>query len=104
MPVFEAPLIPVYLDELWGSIFSFRGGKFFWKWPSTRPKRVSIWFGKPIEAPRDIYQVRQAVQDLGADAVSGRKTRAVSSRNGIMFAWVTRSNSRSQLGKLMFYH
>lgn len=70
-----APIIPVYLDELWGSIFSFRGGKFFWKWPTTHPRRVSIWFGKPIENPTDIHQVRQAVQDLGADAVSGRKQR-----------------------------
>jgi acyl-[acyl-carrier-protein]-phospholipid O-acyltransferase/long-chain-fatty-acid--[acyl-carrier-protein] ligase len=70
-----APIIPVYLDELWGSIFSFRGGKFFWKWPTTHPRRVSIWFGKPIEEPRDIHQVRQAVQDLGADAVAGRKQR-----------------------------
>jgi acyl-[acyl-carrier-protein]-phospholipid O-acyltransferase/long-chain-fatty-acid--[acyl-carrier-protein] ligase len=70
-----APIIPVYLDELWGSIFSFRGGKFFWKWPTTHPRRVSIWFGKPIEEPRDIHEVRQAVQDLGADAVAGRKQR-----------------------------
>jgi acyl-[acyl-carrier-protein]-phospholipid O-acyltransferase / long-chain-fatty-acid--[acyl-carrier-protein] ligase len=70
-----APIIPVYLDELWGSIFSFRGGKFFWKWPSMHPRRVSIWFGKPIAEPRDIHQVRQAVQDLGADAVAGRKQR-----------------------------
>jgi acyl-[acyl-carrier-protein]-phospholipid O-acyltransferase/long-chain-fatty-acid--[acyl-carrier-protein] ligase len=60
---------------LWGSIFSFRGGKFFWKWPTTHPRRVSIWFGKPIHDPKDIHQVRQAVQDLGADAVSGRKQR-----------------------------
>ena len=30
-----APIIPVYLDELWGSIFSFRGGRFFWKWPTS---------------------------------------------------------------------
>ncbi len=70
-----APIIPVWLDELWGSIFSFRGGKFFWKWPSARPRRVSIWFGKPIYNPKDIHQVRQAVQDLGADAVAGRKQR-----------------------------
>jgi len=70
-----APVIPVWLDELWGSIFSFRGGKFFWKWPSLRPRRVSIWFGKPIHTPTDIHQVRQAVQDLGADAVAGRKQR-----------------------------
>jgi acyl-[acyl-carrier-protein]-phospholipid O-acyltransferase/long-chain-fatty-acid--[acyl-carrier-protein] ligase len=71
----DAPIIPVYLDELWGSIFSFRGGKFFWKWPTTHPKRVSIWFGKPMANPADIHEVRQAVQDLGADAVSGRKLR-----------------------------
>ena len=70
-----APIIPVYLDELWGSIFSFRGGKFFWKWPTTHPRRVSIWFGKPIYDPQDIHEVRQAVQDLGADAVAGRKQR-----------------------------
>ncbi|HAY80662.1 MAG TPA: acyl-[ACP]--phospholipid O-acyltransferase, partial [Planctomycetaceae bacterium] len=29
----DAPVIPVYLDELWGSIFSFNKGRFFWKWP-----------------------------------------------------------------------
>jgi acyl-[acyl-carrier-protein]-phospholipid O-acyltransferase/long-chain-fatty-acid--[acyl-carrier-protein] ligase len=72
-----APLIPVYLDELWGSIFSFRGGRFFWKWPSGWPRRVSIWFGPPVMEPQDIHQVRQAVQDLGAEAVSGRRQRTV---------------------------
>jgi acyl-[acyl-carrier-protein]-phospholipid O-acyltransferase/long-chain-fatty-acid--[acyl-carrier-protein] ligase len=71
-----APIIPVYLDELWGSIFSFRGGKFFWKWPTTHPRRVSIWFGRPLYNPTDIHQVRQAVQDLGADAVAGRSQRS----------------------------
>jgi acyl-[acyl-carrier-protein]-phospholipid O-acyltransferase/long-chain-fatty-acid--[acyl-carrier-protein] ligase len=71
----DAPLIPVYLDELWGSIFSFRGGRFFWKWPTAWPRRVSIWFGRPIDDPKDIYEVRQAVQDLGAEAVAGRKQR-----------------------------
>jgi acyl-[acyl-carrier-protein]-phospholipid O-acyltransferase/long-chain-fatty-acid--[acyl-carrier-protein] ligase len=70
-----APIVPVWLDEIWGSIFSFRGAKFFWKWPSAKPRRVSIWFGKPIYDPADIHVVRQAVQDLGADAVAGRKQR-----------------------------
>ncbi|MGE3242850.1 MAG: AMP-binding protein, partial [Pirellulales bacterium] len=72
-----APIVPVYLDELWGSIFSFRGGRFFWKWPSAVPRSVSIWFGKPIHDPPDIFTVRQAVQDLGADAVSQRKSRSI---------------------------
>ena len=71
----SASVIPVYLDELWGSIFSFRGGRFFWKWPSLRTRPISIWFGKRIEAPKSIHAVRQAVQDLGADAVAGRKGR-----------------------------
>jgi acyl-[acyl-carrier-protein]-phospholipid O-acyltransferase/long-chain-fatty-acid--[acyl-carrier-protein] ligase len=71
----NAPLIPVYLDELWGSIFSFRGGRFFWKWPTALPRRVSIWFGPTLDDPKDIHDVRQAVQDLGAEAVAGRKQR-----------------------------
>ncbi len=71
----SAQVIPVYLDELWGSIFTFRGG------PLTRIRRraffrpVSIWFGKPLESVTDINKLRQAVQDLGAEAVTGRKQR-----------------------------
>ena len=30
----DAPIIPVHLDNVWGSIFSFEGGRFLWKWPS----------------------------------------------------------------------
>ncbi len=29
----DVPVIPVHLDQVWGSIFSFKDGKFFWKWP-----------------------------------------------------------------------
>jgi acyl-[acyl-carrier-protein]-phospholipid O-acyltransferase/long-chain-fatty-acid--[acyl-carrier-protein] ligase len=106
----DAPIIPVYLDELWGSIFSFRGGKFFWKWPTTHPKRVSIWFGKPISKPADIHEVRQAVQDLGADAVSGRKLRTVALPRAMirncrkkMFRWKIADTTTAEMtgGKLL---
>lgn len=73
----EAPAVPVYLDELWGSIFSFRGGKFFWKWPDWRARQVSIWFGQKLQRPQNIQEVRNAVQQLGADAVDGRRQRAM---------------------------
>ena len=73
----DAAVVPVYLDELWGSIFSFRGGRLFWKWPELSPRRVSIWFGEPIEEPKNVYEVRNAVQTLGAEAVTGRKQRAM---------------------------
>ncbi len=68
----DVPVIPVYLDELWGSIFSFHGGRFFWKWPRKWPYRISIHFGPPVDNPSDTNQVRRAVQDLGAMAVQQR--------------------------------
>jgi len=72
-----AEVIPVYLDELWGSIFSFRGGKLFGKSPELSPRRVSIWFGEPLHEPGSAYEIRNAVQALGALAVTRRKQRAM---------------------------
>ncbi|QDT48716.1 Bifunctional protein Aas [Symmachiella dynata] len=71
----DAPIIPVYLDELWGSIFSYSGGKLFWKWPRHWPYLISIHFGKPIQKPENVSQVRQAVQQLGVHAMEQRKGR-----------------------------
>jgi acyl-[acyl-carrier-protein]-phospholipid O-acyltransferase / long-chain-fatty-acid--[acyl-carrier-protein] ligase len=64
-----APVLPVSLHGLWGSIFSYRGGKFFWKWPRQLPYPVSISFGQPIESPQSVEQVSRAVLELGAAAV-----------------------------------
>ena len=69
------PVIPVYLDELWGSVFSFRGGKFFWKKPTRWPYPVSIHFGQPLDEPETAVQVRQAVEQLGVTAMIARKSR-----------------------------
>lgn len=70
-----APIIPVYLDELWGSIFSFRGGRYLWKIPRRWPYTISIFFGKPIAEALSIDEVRQAVSELGAGAAMQRKKR-----------------------------
>ena len=72
----DVPVVPVYLDELWGSVFSFQGGKFFWKRPRRWPYPVSIFFGRPVANLMDVHQVRQAVQALGAMAVEQRASRA----------------------------
>ena len=69
-----APVIPVCLHGLWGSIFSYRGGKFFWKWPQRLPYPVSILFGKPITTPESVDQVRNAVHELGNVAVEHEKS------------------------------
>ena len=69
-----APVLPVYLDELWGSIFSYEGGKFFWKKPKNWPYPVAINFGNllPHENVTDIDTVRQAVLDLREESIARR--------------------------------
>ncbi len=69
----NAPVVPVWLDRLWGSIFSFQGGKFFTKWPREIPYRVSVAFGKPLEpAAADIATVREELLKLGEFCYSRR--------------------------------
>lgn len=66
------PLIPVHLDRVWGSIFSFERGRFFFKWPRRIPYRVTVSFGVPLSGDADAFQVRQAVMALSADAFARR--------------------------------
>ena len=62
----DAPVVPVWLDQLWGSIFSFYGGKFFRKIPHRVPYPVTVAFGDPIPAKQaDIALVRQRFLELG---------------------------------------
>jgi len=70
---FPAPVIPVHLDQVWGSIFSFSGRKFFWKLPLRLPYPVTVSFGKPLPPETPIEDVRQAVQELGSGAFMLRK-------------------------------
>lgn len=69
----EAPVVPVWLDQLWGSIFSFQGGRFFTKWPRRIPFPVSVAFGRPIPADAaDIATVREELLKLGEVCYSRR--------------------------------
>jgi acyl-[acyl-carrier-protein]-phospholipid O-acyltransferase / long-chain-fatty-acid--[acyl-carrier-protein] ligase len=69
----SAAVVPVWLDQLWGSIFSFQGGKFFRKLPKRIPYPVTIAFGKPLEADAaDIATVREELLKLGEFCFSRR--------------------------------
>src|SRR5260221_3826446 len=70
----DIPVIPVNLDRLWGSIFSFEGGKFLRKWPKRVPYPVTVSFGKPLRQP-SAHEVRQAILELGSEAIARRKNR-----------------------------
>ncbi len=71
----DVPIIPVHLDGVWGSIFSFQRGPYFWKWPFKIPFPVSVSFGAPLPATATAYEVRQAVMELGSDVVRHRRTK-----------------------------
>jgi acyl-[acyl-carrier-protein]-phospholipid O-acyltransferase / long-chain-fatty-acid--[acyl-carrier-protein] ligase len=67
------PIIPVHLDQLWGSIFSFKKGRFFWKRPTLLPYHVTVSFGPSLPAGSDTQAVREAVQDLESEAARHRR-------------------------------
>jgi len=69
----DVPIIPVNLDGVWGSIFSFAGGRFLWKLPRHLPYPVRVTFGAPLPSTASAQEARQAVQDLGAQAFERRK-------------------------------
>ena len=68
-----APIIPACIDRLWGSIFSYRSGRLYWKWPSKWRYPVLLMFGKPLPPGSEAWQVRQEVQKLQADCFNYRK-------------------------------
>jgi acyl-[acyl-carrier-protein]-phospholipid O-acyltransferase/long-chain-fatty-acid--[acyl-carrier-protein] ligase len=69
----DAPIIPVNLDNLWGSIFSFERGRYLWKVPRRIPYPVTVSFGEPLPAQATAAEVRQAVQALQSAAYAHRK-------------------------------
>ena len=70
-----APIIPVGLDGVWGSIFSFYKGRFLWKLPRRLPYPITVNYGKPLPPTATPFQVRSAVQELLVEAWQARKAR-----------------------------
>src|SRR6185312_2869522 len=68
----QVPIVPVHLDSVWGSIFSFSGGKAFFKIPKEIPYRVTVSFGKPLPPTATAFEVRQAILELAATAFEHR--------------------------------
>jgi acyl-[acyl-carrier-protein]-phospholipid O-acyltransferase/long-chain-fatty-acid--[acyl-carrier-protein] ligase len=71
----EVPIVPVNLDGVWGSIFSFERGRFLWKMPRHIPYPVTVSFGKPMTSTSTAIEVRAVVQELHAEAFQRRKSR-----------------------------
>jgi acyl-[acyl-carrier-protein]-phospholipid O-acyltransferase / long-chain-fatty-acid--[acyl-carrier-protein] ligase len=69
----EAPIIPVNIDGVWGSIFSFDRGRFIWKRPKRSLHPVTVSYGRPLPPTTPAFEVRQAVQELHSEAYRNHK-------------------------------
>ncbi len=63
-----APIIPVHLDRVWGSIFSFNRRRFLWKIPEHLPYPVTVSFGTPLPPSTTIHELRAKIRALGEAA------------------------------------
>ncbi len=68
----DSPIIPVHLDRVWGSIFSFERGKYFFKFPKLIPYPVTVTFGTAIPSASSAFEIRNRVMELGSEAFSHR--------------------------------
>jgi acyl-[acyl-carrier-protein]-phospholipid O-acyltransferase / long-chain-fatty-acid--[acyl-carrier-protein] ligase len=60
----NAPIVPIALAGVWGSIFSFERGKFFWKWPRHIFYPVTVRYGNNLPPTATPDEVREAVEKL----------------------------------------
>jgi acyl-[acyl-carrier-protein]-phospholipid O-acyltransferase/long-chain-fatty-acid--[acyl-carrier-protein] ligase len=76
----KCPVVMVHLDGLWGSIFSFEGGRWFFKWPRPWRRSVTVTFSRPQSADdatperlRNFWErCAQGTACPGSKAVAGR--------------------------------
>ncbi len=70
----DVPIIPVHLDRLWGSMFSFRDGPALKKLPKKIPLPVHITFGKPLPSSTSAQEIRARIQEMSASAFESRES------------------------------
>ncbi len=69
----KCPVMPVYMDGLWGSIFSYERGRLFKKVPYSVPYGVTVAWGEPI-LPRmaSSVAVRKVLHQLSSETMEMR--------------------------------
>lgn len=64
----DAVVVPIWVEGMWGSLFSFSGGKFFFKWPKNFRRKLKCHIGKPLPGDTSAELMRSKLQDLCAHA------------------------------------
>ncbi|MGQ0667964.1 MAG: MFS transporter, partial [Nitrospiraceae bacterium] len=81
------PIIPVHLDRVWGSIFSFSRGRFVSKWPERIPYPVTVSFGAPQRSDTPAHELRRLVRELGETAWQLRKADQEALHRSVLRTW-----------------
>lgn len=68
----EAPIVPLSVDGLWGSLLTFSEGKYFSKRPRLWRRPITLTFGPPLPVGTHPDQARIALQEVTASAVARR--------------------------------
>ena len=63
----EHPIVPVYLGGVWGSIFSYHGGRILGRRPEKLPYPVSVVIGDPLPSGTSAFRVQQRVAELSVE-------------------------------------
>ncbi|MFT5153695.1 MAG: acyl-[acyl-carrier-protein]-phospholipid O-acyltransferase, partial [Planctomycetota bacterium] len=87
----RVPILPIALDRVWGSVFSFEGGRVFWKLPQRIPYPVDLFVGHPLDCETPAWTVREHISELVAEGRSRRR-----GRRGTLawrFLWNARRNA-----------
>jgi acyl-[acyl-carrier-protein]-phospholipid O-acyltransferase / long-chain-fatty-acid--[acyl-carrier-protein] ligase len=71
----DCPIVPIYVDGIWGSIFSYEGGRFLFKWPKGMRRPITVVFGAPMPSSAKAHEVRGRIQELSVEAFGHRKER-----------------------------
>lgn len=68
------PVLPVYMDGVWGSIFSCERNKFFWKRPRRVPYGMRVSFGEALP-PKETKagDLRYSLCRLAGETIAKRK-------------------------------
>jgi len=69
----RVPILPIHIDNAWGSVFSPERGKFFTKKPLSFPYKIKLSVGKPLNpSVVCLSDVRSEVIELGRLAFAER--------------------------------
>ncbi len=69
----DVPIIPMYVDKRWGSVFLYDKGEYYQRSPKKLPYPVNILIGEPLPSKSPGYIVRTAVQELSTTTFALRR-------------------------------